>query len=510
MGALINAFDWTASPIGPVDTWPPSLSTLVNVALHSQFPIIIFWGPDLCMLYNDAYLPILADKHPTALGQPAREGWAEVWAIAGPMLEGVLATGQATWAEDLLLPILHDGVTSAHYFTFSYSPICDHQGYVYGVFCPVTETTERVEHARREYALRHAAETARDQVAHILESMSDSFVAFDAQWRITAVNASGAVAMHHRREDLLGKVYWEEFPPTRATNLFTEFQQAMSQRVAVTFESYYPPWQCWYDVHVYPANDGGLAVFFRDITARKHAEEALARHARDLARAHADLRQVAFVSAHDLQEPVRQIGLYTQHLARRYRSSFDAETQEAVDFIVEGTARMQAQFTDLMHYLEIDEPSGSMSMTNCEDLLQRVVDALREPIARSDATLTHDPLPTVVADAKQLQMVFLELLDNAVKFHNSEPPRIHVWAEREEGGWRFAVQDNGIGIETQSRGQLFGFFRKLQRRQDYPGTGMGLAICKKIVERHGGRIWLESTLGEGTTVYFTITENSSQ
>jgi PAS domain S-box-containing protein len=247
-----------------------------------------------------------------------------------------------------------------------------------------------------------------------------------------------------------------------------------------------------------------------DITARKEAEEALAQHARDLARAHADLQQVAYVSAHDLQEPVRQVGVYTQKIAKRYRDTLDPETQEAIDFIVEGTKRMQAQFTDLLHYLEMEEPGEGITTTDCELLMQHALDALRDQIATSNAIVTHDPLPTLAANAKHLQLVFLELIDNAVKFRNNAPPQVHMWAEREEGGWRFAVRDNGLGIASQSQGQLFGFFRKLQRRTEYPGTGMGLAMCKKIVDRHGGRIWVDSEPGEGTTVYFTIADRSSQ
>ena len=252
-----------------------------------------------------------------------------------------------------------------------------------------------------------------------------------------------------------------------------------------------------------------LRWLLRDISARKEAEEALARHARELARAHTDLRQVAYVSAHDLQEPVRQLSVYTQMIARRYHNSIDTETREAVAFIVEGTKRMQAQFTDLMHYLEMEELGDGITTTDCEVLMHQALDALREPIATSDATVTHDRLPILAANAKQLQVVFQELLDNALKFRNRVPPQVHMWAEREAGGWRFAVRDKGIGIAPESIGQLFGFFRKLQRHTEYPGTGMGLAICKKIVDRHGGHIWLDSQPGEGTTVYFTIRENRS-
>jgi light-regulated signal transduction histidine kinase (bacteriophytochrome) len=171
---------------------------------------------------------------------------------------------------------------------------------------------------------------------------------------------------------------------------------------------------------------------------------------------------------------------------------------------------MRAQFTDLIHYLEVDAQGQGRSTTNCEEVLRLTLEALHDPITASGAAVTHDPLPTLDANAAQLRLVFQELLDNALKFRNSAPPRVHVWAEREEGGWRFAVRDNGIGIDPQGAGQLFGFFRRLHPRQQYPGTGMGLAICKKIVERHGGRMWVESTPGEGSTFLFTIADRRSQ
>jgi len=242
-----------------------------------------------------------------------------------------------------------------------------------------------------------------------------------------------------------------------------------------------------------------------EITARKQAEEAVARHARELERANTDLRQIAYIAAHDLQEPVRQVGIYTQKITERYRDSFDPATGEAAGFIVEGTQRMIAQFNDLMHYLEVDEANTERITTDCEVVLQRALMQLHESIATSSATITHDPLPTIKAHPAHLQLVFQELLDNAVKFRTTAPPQIHVWAEHEERGWRFAVRDHGISIDPQYYGRLFGLFKRVERDR-YPGTGMGLAICRKIVERHGGGIWLEPTPGGGVTVTFTISD----
>jgi PAS domain S-box-containing protein len=628
MGAMMRAFDWTFSPLGPVTDWPPSLRMAVSLCLNSQFPTVIFWGPDLIMLYNDGYLPMLADKHPASLGQAAHECWSEIWSIVGPMLHSVLETGQATWSYDLLLPIVHNGAVGEHYFTFSYSPIRDEAGTVRGVFCPVTETTARLQGERREQALRVAAEAARDQVTHILESMSDSFVAFDSQWRIIAVNASAAEAMHHRREDLLGKVYWEEFPPARKTNLYSEFQRAMADRVPVEFESYYPPWERWYEVHAYPVVEGGLSVFFRDITerrqaeeaklllaaivessddaiisksldgivmswnagaeriygycaeemlgqpilrllpeerhaeeamilerlrrgeriehfetvrrakdgrlldmsvtisplrdaggriigaskvarditARKKTEEARARLTTELQRINDELRQFSYIVSHDLNEPLRTISNFVTLLAREYRGKLDTTAEEYIDFVVDGAQRMQQMLADLLAYTRVSGPAQEFTAVDSEEVLAHVLTSLHVAITEAKAEITHEPLPMVRGNATLLGQVLQNLIGNALKFRRKEPLRIHVSAQRGNGHWRFAVRDNGIGIDPRQADRIFLVFQRLHTRSEYPGTGMGLAICKKIIERHGGRIWVESRLGEGSIFYFTIND----
>jgi light-regulated signal transduction histidine kinase (bacteriophytochrome) len=171
-------------------------------------------------------------------------------------------------------------------------------------------------------------------------------------------------------------------------------------------------------------------------------------------------------------------GLYAQKLTKRFRHTLDAETTEATGFIVEEAKRMAVQLNDLMRYLDVDSTDQGGIPTDCEAVLQHALETLQDTITSSGATVTHDPLPTVAANAAQLQLVFQHLLDNALKFRAAAPPRVHVWTERDGNGWRFAVRDNGIGIDPQWTGQLFGFFKRLHPRSTYPGTGMGLALCK--------------------------------
>jgi PAS domain S-box-containing protein len=597
----------------------------VSLCLHSHFPIIVLWGPDLILFYNDAYRPILGAKHPAVLGQPARQVWPEVWPTFGPLHERVLTTGQATWANDLAVLIEHQGTLEERYFTFSLSPIHDEAGTVRGVFCPVTETTERILGERRQQALRQEAEAAREHVTQTLESITDAFFTVDREWRFTYVNRRAKQLAGRLQDDFLGKRIWDEFPEAAQGMIFAHFQQALREQVPVEFEEYYAPLGIWAAVHAYPSPEG-LAVYFHDITARKLAEEAslrlaaivassddaiisksldgvvtswnaaaerifgyqaeemigqpilrlqpedrqeeenmilerlrrgeridhfetvrrtkdgrlldvsvtispmrnargtiigaskiarditerkqlegeFAQRAAELERLNTELQQFGYIVSHDLQEPLRTIISFVQLLAQHLHGQKDAQTAEFIAFAVDGTQRMQALITDLLAYTRVSGKAQAFTAVDCAALLERVLGDLRLAIQDSAAEVTHDALPTVHGDAGQLGLVFQNLISNALKFRGETPPRIHIAARREGAQWIFAVRDNGIGIDSQHGERIFEVFQRLHIRSEYPGTGIGLAICKKIVEQHGGRIWVESAAGQGATFRFTL------
>jgi signal transduction histidine kinase len=244
---------------------------------------------------------------------------------------------------------------------------------------------------------------------------------------------------------------------------------------------------------------------------RAHLEELVEsrtselRHtAAELVRSNRDLEQFASAVSHDLKEPLRAVAGYAALLQRKYGGLFDDKSDAYLAGTVDGAERMQRLIDDLLSYARVGSRGGEFKPADAEAALTAAVANLRVGIEEAGAVITHDPLPTVRSDPSQLVQLLQNLIANAVKFRGAESPRIHVGAEREAGQWRFRVHDNGIGVEQQFRERIFEIFQRLHPRSAYPGTGIGLAICKRIVERHGGRIWVESTPGRGSTFFFTI------
>ena len=247
-----------------------------------------------------------------------------------------------------------------------------------------------------------------------------------------------------------------------------------------------------------------ILLAIEDITARKQAEIALAEKIRDLARSNAELEQFAYVASHDLQEPLRMVASYVQLLARRYQGKLDADADDFIGYAVDGASRMQVLINDLLAYSRVERKGRPFEPVDCEQVISYVLTDLEASIEQTQATITSDALPVVSGDIGQLTQVFENLLTNSIKFHGDAPPRIHISAQRDGAWWRFSVRDNGIGIEPQYWERIFLIFERLHDRASYPGTGIGLAITKKIIERHGGQIEVRSEYGTGTEFLFTL------
>lgn len=250
----------------------------------------------------------------------------------------------------------------------------------------------------------------------------------------------------------------------------------------------------------------GAIETIEDITYRKHAEQSLYEYSRALEQSNKELEQFAYVASHDLQEPLRMVTSYLKLLSRRYKGHLDADADDFITFAVDGAQRMQTLINDLLTYSRITTKGRIFDSTDCNAVLHEVLSNLQITIEESNALVTSEPLPTVMADQGQLRQLFQNLISNAIKFRSDEPPRVHVSIEKKEDEFIFMVADNGIGIDPANWDRIFEVFQRLHSLNEYPGTGIGLAICKKIVERHRGRIWIHSESGKGTTFYFTLQE----
>ncbi len=256
-------------------------------------------------------------------------------------------------------------------------------------------------------------------------------------------------------------------------------------------------------------HDGGAMYLeiIRDITERRAAEEALKERTDELVRSNSDLERFAYVASHDLQEPLRMVASFVQLLQRRYSGKLDADADEFIGFAVDGALRMQSLINDLLSYSRVGTNTAPFVPADLEDVLAGVLRGLEPAIREARAVVTHERLPTVTCDPTQIGQVFQNLIGNAVKFRREEPPRVHVSCRRAGGAWEFCVTDNGIGMDPAYFDRVFVIFQRLHPHSDYQGTGMGLAICKRIVERHGGRIWVESAEGRGSKFCFTLRDS---
>ena len=224
----------------------------------------------------------------------------------------------------------------------------------------------------------------------------------------------------------------------------------------------------------------------------------------ELTRSNADLAQFAYVASHDLQEPLRMVSSYMQLIEKRYKDKLDTAGTEFMNYAVDGANRMQTMINDLLTFSRVGTRGNPFEPIDCEVILDQTLTNLQMAIEESQAIITHDPLPTVMADDTQMVQLFQNLIGNAIKFRRQEQLRVHISAQAKEEEWVFSVRDNGTGIDPQYAERIFVIFQRLHSKEEYPGTGIGLAVCKRVVERHGGKIWVESQPGQGSTFYFTI------
>ncbi len=317
----------------------------------------------------------------------------------------------------------------------------------------------------------------------------------------------------YKPEELLEKHFYDLFAPEERDDLKKAAFEIFAEKLP--FKEFIHP-----NIHkngkvVYLSTSGvpvlderGNLLGYRgsdtDITERKQADDKLKKTLEDLEMSNRELEQFAYVASHDLQEPLRMVSSYTQLLAKRYKGKLDADAHEFINYAVDGANTMQKLISDLLILSRVGTRGKPLKKTNCKKALAQAVANLQASIKEAHADITYDSLPTVMADGSQLVQLFQNLIGNAIKFRSESAPHIHVSAEKNGIEWVFSVSDNGIGIDQRQADRIFAIFQRLHAKGRYPGTGIGLAMCKKIVERHEGRIWVKSEPGKGSIFYFTI------
>ena len=349
----------------------------------------------------------------------------------------------------------------------------------------------------------------------LLEAAPDAMVVVNQGGEIVLLNLQAEKQFGYHRDELVGQQVTNIIPEGFAERLIADdlrsAEDALAQQIGTGIEltgrrkdgSDFP-----IEIMLSPLEDAdGILVTaaIRNISVRKAAEADLLRNVEELNRSNGELEQFAYIASHDLQEPLRMVASYTQLLSKRYRGRLDSDADEFIGYAVDGASRMQRLIQDLLTYSRVGTRGAELLDTSSEIALREALVNLRSSVHETGAVVTHDPLPHVLADETQLVQLFQNLVSNAIKYQGSGVPLVHVSAIRDgQRNWSFAVKDNGLGIDPQYFDQIFGMFQRLHGRNEFAGTGVGLAISKKIVERHGGTISVESQPGQGSTFRFSL------
>ena len=379
------------------------------------------------------------------------------------------------------------------------------EGQVVGVMGVTRDITER---KKAEEALRESEERFRT----LIENAQDGISIAEPDGTMRYVSTSTERILGFKPEELVGKNVTEFLHPDDVYNAFEPRPRLLGEPETLMSQIYRlrhkdGSWRVIEATNKNLLEDPkvrGIVSNFRDITERKEGEESLARYAAELMCSNKELEQFAFIASHDLQEPLRLMRIYVQLFAKRYQGKLDSDADEFVGYIVSSARRMQELIDGLLAYSLVVVPGKEVQEVDCEATLDRALGSLHTAVEESGVVVTHGSLPHVIGDGLQLEQLFQNLIDNAIKFRSEDTPRIHVSAEEKAGEWIFSVQDNGIGIDPEFAERIFVVFKRLHREEDYPGAGVGLTLCRKIVERHNGRIWVESEAGKGAKFRFTI------
>lgn len=545
MGDYIMNYDWSSSIIGTPEQWPLSLQTTLGNVLHSAFPMFLFWGEDLICFYNDAFRPSLGaeGKHP-AVGKKGKDVWKEIWDFIGPLIHKVKTTGQPVWFEDQLVPFFRNGKIEDIYWTFSYSPAYGENGKIDGILVTCMETTrtvldrkdiESVVHQRtEELRLTHQsllkANLYLQQIINLFKEPLQVLVPeFDGErivdFRYKLTNEAYAAYANTNPAALYGKKVGDIFPGYFQTSSFTNVVEVYTSGKANTWEIHYD--KDGFDLYnLMSATRLGdeVVLHFTDFTQLKYLQIELTSKLEELKRSNQHLKEFTHAASHDLKEPIRKIQFFTDRLKDQLSARLEQDECLTIERIEKATLRMNALIDDLLQYSQVSQKPREAEDVHLSEIIDRVIEDLDVDIQQKEAVIKVGSLPVVKGYHRQLQQAFQNLLGNALKYRAKDLiPVIQISAKNVNGselkGLQFKVdkepvyhlievQDNGIGFEMENAERIFGMFQRLHGNAEYDGTGVGLAIVKKVMENHEGFIYAVSSPGKGARFYLGFPEYS--
>ena len=532
MGERTRNYDWTTNPLGSPDRWPLPLRMAVSILLNSQFPMFVWWGNELITIYNDAYRSVAGEKHPSLLGRPGNEAWAEIWDDLKPLVSNVF-NGKATWSEDLLLNIKRTERIEETYFTFSYSPILNEDGSVGGLFCSCIETTEKV------LGKRKIEESEKNLRSTILQAPVAMFLFRGENLVIDNANAM-ALQMIRRTPDVIGKPLLHVIPELAGTSAYEIIASVFATGVAqygtdvlVPLEKNGVLEERYFNFAYTPLLEDGKVIGVMDVAnevtaqviARHKIEEIVAQRTAELAstnkelqRSNEHLEEFAYAASHDLKEPVRKVQIFADRLRTNLQGKLNADDERIFERLVYASKRMSSLIDDLLLYSHVSQKPLEKKPVDLNKQMQKLLEDLEMDRQETEADIAIHPLPVVLGYERQLQQLFYNLLTNALKYRkHEEPPKIEITATIATAGESgdlvkqgfnvITVSDNGIGFEQGESKRIFQMFQRLHGQFEYEGTGVGLSIAEKVANNHGGQILAEGEPGKGASfhVYLPLT-----
>ena len=536
MGERTRQYDWAKTSIGSPDHWPKSLRSTVATILSSRFPMFLWWGQDLIQFYNDAYRPSLGNegKHPTALGQKGKDCWPEIWDIIYPLISQVLSTGEATWSEDQLVPIYRNGAIEDVYWTFGYSPIRDDDDKISGVLVICTETTQKVNYlhdlTRSKKELEFAIDAA-DLGTWDLNPRTNRFTAnarlkewFGLRPQEEIELPLAIAAMHEDDQQRVTDAILRALDP--ASGGYYEIEYRITNPLTGVARMVCAKGKALFNEEGKPTRFNGT---LQDITEQKQAEikeqlarrqieqvvaertkalaertDALAEANKNLERSNAELSQFAHIASHDLQEPIRKIVTYAGMLENSPQNMGE-QAKQYIQKISTASRRMQVLIRDILTYSELSRRSPAFEPVNLQTIVGEMLVEFELLIEQKCARLQYHDLPTIDAIPLQMTQLFSNLISNALKYSRADrPPLIAITSSIEDQEAHIEIRDNGIGFDQQYADQIFSIFQRLHRKTEYSGTGIGLAMCKRIAQNHQGDITATSEPGQGATFHVRL------